>query len=97
MSFDLAYSHLFVKRHADQHLRDVRQSVVRRRRRYIGDVNSHVDIISVALKYRWDDAGGAGAEVDSFTPRPSKRGSLIAIRKRPAATPAFFVVACAAV
>jgi len=26
---------------------------------YVGDVSSHVDIISVAMKYRWDDPAPA--------------------------------------
>jgi long-chain fatty acid transport protein len=55
LSFDLAYSHLFVK--------DTPINVVPGNPSYnpgipiayIGTVDSHIDIISVAMKYRWDD------------------------------------------
>lgn len=63
LSFDLAYSHLFVK--------DTSINVSPTSGNpwydpyipisYIGDVASHVDIVSVSLKYRWDDSGPAKA------------------------------------
>jgi long-chain fatty acid transport protein len=57
MSFDLAYSHIFVK---STHI-DITSPAnpwfdgVG----YAGDVSSHVDIISVSMKYRWDNPAPA--------------------------------------
>jgi len=58
LSFDLAYSHLFVK--------DTPINVVAPTNPsaavlfpYFGTVDSHVDIISVAMKYRWDTPAAA--------------------------------------
>jgi long-chain fatty acid transport protein len=53
VSFDLAYSHIFVK--------DTSVDITATSGNpwfngvsYIGNVDSHIDIISIALKYRWD-------------------------------------------
>ena len=58
MSFDLAYSHIFVKStHVDVSAASGNpwfDGVT-----YIGDVSSHVDIISLAMKYRWDNPAPA--------------------------------------
>jgi len=57
MSFDLAYSHIFVK---STHI-DITSAAnpwfdgIG----YAGDVSSHVDIISVSMKYRWDNPAPA--------------------------------------
>jgi long-chain fatty acid transport protein len=61
MSFDLAYSHIFVKS------ANIDISAVSGNPwfnpavpiTYVGDVSSHVDIISVAMKYRWDNPAPA--------------------------------------
>jgi long-chain fatty acid transport protein len=61
MSFDLAYSHLFVK---STHI-DISAAsgnpwfATTGGVTYIGDVSSHVDIISLAMKYRWDNPAPA--------------------------------------
>jgi len=60
MSFDLAYSHLFVKStpiniSSTSNPWFAGSGGVT----YIGDVSSHVDIISVAMKYRWDNPAPA--------------------------------------
>jgi long-chain fatty acid transport protein len=53
ISLDFAYSHIFVK--------DTQINVVAGNPSfvpglpYVGTVDSHIDVISVALKYRWDD------------------------------------------
>ena len=64
MSFDFAYSHLFVKSTPiDISLASGNpwfNGVT-----YIGSVDSHVDIISVAMKYRWDEPAA---------PAPVKQG-----------------------
>ena len=54
LSFDLAYSHLFVK---DTPINVVagNPSFANSGFAYVGTVDSHVDIISVAMKYRFDD------------------------------------------
>jgi long-chain fatty acid transport protein len=58
MSFDLAYSHLFVKStHIDVSAASGNPWFTGVT--YIGDVSSHVDIISVAMKYRWDNPAPA--------------------------------------
>jgi long-chain fatty acid transport protein len=67
LSFDLAYSHLFVK--------DTPINISASSGNpwynpaapfpYFGDVSSHVDIISVAMKYRWDEPAA---------PAPEKKG-----------------------
>jgi long-chain fatty acid transport protein len=56
MSFDLAYSHLFVK---STSINVVAGNPWWDGANYIGDVSSHVDIVSVALKYRWDNPAPA--------------------------------------
>jgi long-chain fatty acid transport protein len=65
MSVDLAYSHVFVK---SAPISIVNASnpffAIGGGTSYIGNVDSHVDIISVALKYRWDDPA----------PEPVKQG-----------------------
>ncbi len=50
LSFDLAYSHLFVK---DTPVNVVPGNPSFTGVAYVGTVNSHVDIVSLALKYRW--------------------------------------------
>jgi long-chain fatty acid transport protein len=52
LSFDLAYSHLFVK---DTPINVVAGNPSFTGVPYVGTVDSHIDIISVAMKYRWDD------------------------------------------
>ncbi|HEY5378829.1 MAG TPA: OmpP1/FadL family transporter [Pseudolabrys sp.] len=52
LSFDLAYSHLFVK---DTPINVVAGNPSFTGLAYVGTVDSHIDIISVAMKYRWDD------------------------------------------
>jgi long-chain fatty acid transport protein len=66
MSFDFAYSHLFVKAtHVDISAASgnpwFASGIT-----YIGDVSSHVDIVSVALKYRWDDPAPAPVKQGYF-------------------------------
>lgn len=51
LSFDLAYSHLFVK---DTPINVVAGNPSFTGVAYVGTVDSHVDIISVAMHYRWD-------------------------------------------
>jgi long-chain fatty acid transport protein len=60
MSFDLAYSHLFVKS-ASIDLTSTANPwfIPGATAAYAGDVAAHVDIISVALKYRWDNPAPA--------------------------------------
>ena len=54
MSLDFAYSHLFVKStHVDVSAASGNPGFTGVT--YIGDVSAHVDIVSVALKYRFDD------------------------------------------
>ena len=58
MSFDLAYSHIFVKStHVD--ITSTANPWFNGFDAYAGDVSSHVDIISVAMKYRWDNPAPA--------------------------------------
>lgn len=52
LSFDLAYSHLFVK---DTPINVVAGNPSFTGVGYVGSVDSHVDIISVAMHYRWDN------------------------------------------
>jgi len=56
MSFDFAYSHIFVKS-APINIVDTTNPafVPGLTAPYTGSVSSHIDIISVAMKYRWDD------------------------------------------
>jgi long-chain fatty acid transport protein len=55
-SFDLAYSHVFVK-NAPINITNASNPffALGGGTTYTGNVDSHLDIISVALKYRWDD------------------------------------------
>jgi len=55
LSFDFAYSHLFVKSTPINISAASGNPWFSAPVTYIGDVSAHVDIISVALKYRWDD------------------------------------------
>lgn len=52
LAFDLAYSHLFVK---DTSINVVAGNPWFTGVPYVGSVDSHIDIISVGLKYRWDE------------------------------------------
>jgi long-chain fatty acid transport protein len=52
LSFDLAYSHLFV---VNTPINVVAGNPWFAGVAYVGSVDSHIDIISVAMKYRWDD------------------------------------------
>jgi long-chain fatty acid transport protein len=54
LSFDLAYSHLFVKS-TPINITAASGNPWWTGVDYVGTVSSHVDIISVAMKYRWDD------------------------------------------
>ena len=56
MFFDLAYSHIFVK---STSINVVAGNPWFDGAAYVGDVSSHVDIISVAMKYRWDNPAPA--------------------------------------
>jgi long-chain fatty acid transport protein len=59
-TFDLAYSHVFVKT-APINIVDASNPffAIGGGTAYTGSVNSHLDIISLALKYRWDDPAPA--------------------------------------
>ena len=59
LSFDLAYSHLFVKSTPINITAASGNPWFGPASTYVGNVNSHVDIISVAMKYRWDDPAPA--------------------------------------
>jgi long-chain fatty acid transport protein len=60
MSFDLAYSHLFVKSTSIDLTSTANPWFIPgATAAYAGDVAAHVDIISVALKYRWDNPAPA--------------------------------------
>ena len=59
MSFDLAYSHLFVKSTPINITAASGNPWFDWRHVIVGTVDSHVDIISVALKYRWDNPAPA--------------------------------------
>jgi len=65
MTFDLAYSHVFVK-NAPINIVDASNPLfaIGGGTTYTGSVSSSLDIISVALKYRWDDPA----------PEPVKKG-----------------------
>ena len=54
LSFDAAYSHIFVKS-TPIDLSATSNNPSYNGFSYVGSVSSHVDIISVALKYRWDE------------------------------------------
>jgi long-chain fatty acid transport protein len=58
LSFDFAYSHLFV-RSASINISATSGNPWFDGITYNGDVSSHIDIISVAMKYRWDDPAPA--------------------------------------
>ena len=67
LSFDLAYSHLFVKStpiniSSTSNPWFAGSGGVT----YIGDVSSHVDIISLAMKYRWDNPAPAPAPTSTL-------------------------------
>ncbi len=61
LSFDFAYSHLFVK---STPINVVAGNPSFTGSPYVGTVDSRIDIVSVALKYRWDDP----------VPEPVKQG-----------------------
>jgi long-chain fatty acid transport protein len=58
LSFDLAYSHLFVKS-TPIDITATSGNPWYTGVPYVGTVDSHVDIISVAMKYRWDTPAAA--------------------------------------
>lgn len=60
LSFDLAYSHLFMKS-TPINITAASGNPWRATAGfdYVGDVSSHIDIISVAMKYRWDNPAPA--------------------------------------
>ena len=68
MSFDLAYSHVFVKTapinitNASNPFFAIGGGTV-----YTGTVESHIDIISVAMHYRWDDPSPPPAKRKMYT------------------------------
>jgi long-chain fatty acid transport protein len=64
LSFDAAYSHIFVK-DTPINLSAASGNPSFNGVTYIGSANSHVDIISVGLKYRWDEPA-APAKVGIF-------------------------------
>jgi len=55
ITFDLAYSHIFVKSAPITLVDASNPTFTAGSGTYTGTVDSHVDIISVALRYRWDD------------------------------------------
>jgi long-chain fatty acid transport protein len=63
LSFDLAYSHLFVK---STPINVVAGNPWWTGVDYVGTVDSHVDIISVAMKYRWDTPAAAPVKQGYF-------------------------------
>jgi long-chain fatty acid transport protein len=63
LSFDLAYSHLFVK---STPINVVAGNPWWTGFDYVGTVDSHVDIISVAMKYRWDTPAAAPVKQGYF-------------------------------
>jgi long-chain fatty acid transport protein len=65
LSFDVAYSHLFVKDTSIDISAASGNPWYNGIVSYIGEVSSHVDIISVAMKYRWDEPA---------PPPPEKKG-----------------------
>ena len=56
LSFDMAYSHVFIK---DTPINIAPGNPSFNGVTYIGTVDSHVDIFSLELKYRWDDAASS--------------------------------------
>jgi len=66
LSFDFAYSHLFVKATPINISAASGNPWFSSGITYIGDVSSHVDIVSVALKYRWDDPAPAPVKQGYF-------------------------------
>jgi long-chain fatty acid transport protein len=66
LAFDLAYSHLFIRDTPVDISAASGNPWFNGAVSYIGDVNSHVDIVSIALKYRWDDEA-AGPKHGLFT------------------------------
>jgi long-chain fatty acid transport protein len=54
LSFDIAYSHVFVK-NTPINITATSGNPWFDGVAYVGSVDSHIDIISVAMKYRWDD------------------------------------------
>ena len=89
ISFDAAYSHIFVK-DTSINITATSGNPWFDGTAYVGSVDSHIDIISVAMHYRWDEPAA---------PAPVKKGYFKANRnapiagvKRPAETPAFFVL-----
>jgi long-chain fatty acid transport protein len=66
MSFDFAYSHLFVKSTPINISAASGNPWFSNGVTYIGDVSSHIDIVSVALKYRWDDPAPAPVKQGYF-------------------------------
>ena len=79
LTFDFAYSHLFVKT-TPINLGAGNPASYRCVWTYIGAVNSHVDIVSVALKYRWDDP--AAPAPGRALSRRSKRALATRRRRR---------------
>ena len=59
ISFDLAYSHLFVKSTPINITAASGNPWFDRLSTYVGTVDSHVDIISVGFHYRWDNPAPA--------------------------------------
>ena len=88
ISLDLAYTHVFLKSTSinitaasgNPWFKPVLGT-------YVGDVSSHVDIVSVGFHYRWDNPAPAPVGRRSRTNRHFAYCDV----KRPAATPAFFV------
>jgi len=60
MTFDLAYSHVFVKS-TSINLVPGNPTYTAASGTYTGTVDSHLDIVSVAMHYRWDDPAPAPA------------------------------------
>ncbi len=66
LSFDLAYSHIFVKStHID--ISAASGNPWFNGVTYIGDVSSHVDIVSVGMKYRWDEPAAPAPKSKMYT------------------------------
>ena len=67
LSFDVAYSHLFVKDTSIDISAGSGNPAYNGVVSYIGDVSSHGDVISVAMKYRWDEPAAPAPKSKLYT------------------------------
>jgi long-chain fatty acid transport protein len=61
LSLDLAYSHIFV-RHTSINISAASGNPSFDGVTYKGSLNPHIDLVSVSLKYRWDEDATAPAK-----------------------------------